>query len=78
MRDKLKGTREHNTEIRGRILYMKVGRVKELEQKALLLTEHVHRTRFVLEPPQQRGLVARGFVEMPKIPPKQGQGSSKL
>ena len=25
----------------------------------------------VLEPPQQRGPVVRGFVEMPRIPPKQ-------
>ena len=46
MRDKFKGTREHNTEIRARILYTKVGRVKELKQKALLLTERVRRTRF--------------------------------
>ena len=32
----------------------------------------------VLEPPQRRGPVARGFVEMPRIPPKRQQGSSKL
>ena len=30
-----------------------------------------------LEPPQWRGSVARGFVEMPRIPPRQGQGSGR-
>ena len=32
---------------------------------------------FMLEPPQQRGPAARGFVEMPRIPPKQRQGSNR-
>ena len=31
----------------------------------------------VLEPPQRRGPAVRGFVEMPRIPPRQGQGSNK-
>ena len=31
----------------------------------------------VLEPPQRRGPAAKGFVEMPRIPPKRQQGSDK-
>ena len=34
-------------------------------------------SRGMLEPPQQRGLAVRGFVEMPRTPPKQWRGSSK-
>ena len=33
---------------------------------------------YLLEPPQQRGPAARGFVETPRIPPKQQQGSNRL
>ena len=36
-----------------------------------------YQSRAVLEPPQRRSPAARGFVEMPRIPPKQRQGSSK-
>ena len=31
----------------------------------------------LLEPPQRRGPAARGFVEMPRTPPRQGRGSNK-
>ena len=33
--------------------------------------------QWVLEPPQRGGLAARGFVEMPRIPPRQRQGSNR-
>ena len=31
----------------------------------------------VLEPPQRRGPAARGFIEMPRILPRQRQGSNR-
>ena len=33
--------------------------------------------RDLLEPPQRRGPAARGFFEMPRIPPRQGRGSNR-
>ena len=35
------------------------------------------RVDLLLEPPQRRGPAARGFVEMPRIPPRQWQGSNR-
>ena len=46
-------------------------------KKRLKLPIFLTSSWWVLEPPQRRGPAARGFVEMPRIPPRQEQGSNK-
>ena len=69
-----------NIELRS-LLVNHLPKIVGLENKTWFISQIDIQPRLVpwllLEPPQRRGPAARGFVEMPRIPPKQRQGSSR-